>query len=300
MTAIASTGVAASPTTSQWASSSAFTPARKRWWSSTTTTRTRPDAGAGDGSLIGCRSPHRRRPGRASARPLSLAGRGLDGRAAARRRHPPDDRVADPAPLARHALRIEARAVVAYEHLDPGGLELGEHDDRRAARMARRVAQRLARRRDERLAGGIDRAFADRGELDGIASSSSTSATTSRSAATSVSLTSSDSPAIQARNACSWRRARRATAAGSWAWRWTSASVCRTESCRCAAKRWRTSSCASRVCSRSTRVSAATSSGGPRRPPRRLPRARGSAAAPARCCPRRGRKADRQDGRPGR
>ena len=33
--------------------------------------------------------------------------------------------------------------------------------------MARRVAQRLARRGDERLAGGVDRAVADRRQLDG-------------------------------------------------------------------------------------------------------------------------------------
>ena len=61
----------------------------------------------------------------------------------------------------------------------------------------------------------------------------------------------SASPAIQARSACSWRRASRATAAGSSAWRWTSASVCSTESCRCAAKRWRSSSRARSAWSRS-------------------------------------------------
>ncbi len=37
ITAIASAGVPASPTTSWWAASSARTPARNRWWSSTTT-----------------------------------------------------------------------------------------------------------------------------------------------------------------------------------------------------------------------------------------------------------------------
>ena len=164
------------------------------------------------------------------------------------RRPPPSDRRSRRGCRGARSARCpdRSRALVAHEDLDAGAGSSSAKTTTGAPpawRAALRSASRAAATSASPAGSSARSPIAVISTV--IACSSSTSATTSRSAATSVSLSSSVSPAIQARSACSWRRARRATAAGSWAWRWTSASVCRTESCRCAAKRWRSSSRAS-------------------------------------------------------
>ncbi len=77
--------------------------------------------------------------------------------------------VAQAAALGGHRAGVEARAVVAYEHLGAVGLDLGE-DERRGARgVAGGVAQRLASRGGDRLADRVEGPVADDRHLDGDA-----------------------------------------------------------------------------------------------------------------------------------
>ena len=81
------------------------------------------------------------------------------------RGHPPHDRVAHAAPLGRDRRELEARALVAHEHLGAVGARLPEDEDRRARRVPRGVAQRLARGGGERLGGPVEPAIPQHREL---------------------------------------------------------------------------------------------------------------------------------------
>ncbi len=174
----------------------------------------------------------RRRP-RAGVRRRSSS-RLPGGRSAAPPRCPRpgvDSTVADPRPkpsgrrsrlgcrgVRRARRRVEARALVADEHARRLSRLISANTNTgapAACRAALRSASRAAATSSSPRPSSGRSPIAVSSTL--IPCSSSTSATVSRSAATSVSQTSSVSPAIHARSAYSWRRASRATAAGSWA-----------------------------------------------------------------------------------
>ena len=151
----ASSTVAASPSTSTSPSSSARTPARKSWWSSTMTT-------LGACPVIA--------PARAAARPRCpprprCARRRR--RRGARMRPTIDSRT--PRRSVGHGVGVEARAAVAHEHLDALLADLGVDGHRLRSGELGGVDERLARGGDERLGARVERAVADRHDVDGDA-----------------------------------------------------------------------------------------------------------------------------------
>ena len=168
----------------------------------------------------------------------AAAGRGVDRGAAAVALHPPDDRLAHAAPVGRHGGRIEARPAVAHEDLQ--ALAAGLRVDRNRARVAgelRRVEHRLARRRDERLAVAVERRVADGDDVDrdAVRLLDLVRRRLQRRRQPALAVGGAGAPLSQVRSSRSWRRASAATSRGSSARFCMSASVCRTESCRCAA-----------------------------------------------------------------
>src|SRR4051812_20574208 len=147
--AIASATVSASPTTSTASPSSARTPARNSRWSSTIATRTR-------GSLM------RRLQSDLGA----LAGGAADLGAPAVARHPADDGLREPEPVAGHVLRVEAGAAVSDEDDQPVPLDLGVHLHAVDTRVLRGVHHRLSGGGHHGAGARICGTVADDDELD--------------------------------------------------------------------------------------------------------------------------------------
>ena len=181
-----------------------------------------------------------------------FAGRGVDRRVATVACEPADDRRRDPAPVLAHRRRVEAAASITDEHdrVVVAHLEIDRHG--RRAGVPRRVRACLP----------APRATAARGRPSGQSRTRTTSIGTPYSASTtrgrvlergperpvpfSVAGAGSAAPGArllssQSRSSRSCSRARRTTSRGSSARRCTSASVCRTESWRCAAMSARSS-----------------------------------------------------------
>ena len=150
----------------------------------------------------------------------------------------PEHRLAQPAPVGRHGGEVEARPAVAHEHLDAVALHLGVDADRGVGRELDGVEHRLARGGDQRARALVERAVADRHDLDrdAVRVLDLGDRRLERGGERVVAGRSAREPAFShARSSRSWRRASAATSRGSPARFCISASVCSTESCRCAA-----------------------------------------------------------------
>ena len=218
--------VAASPAMSTSPSSSLRTPARKSWWSSTIRTR-------GPAAVVTARS------GAASARPRcrrpapSGSPRGRRG-----------------APCARRSTRARRAGRRGIAVVSKPGAAVADEDLDRGRRAPRRRRRRSSRRRTSPRSPSprarrrrAPRALASRSASPTATTSTATPWSRSTSLAAVSSAAASGrrlavgrgAPDSHARSSRSWRRARAATSRGSSERCCTRASVCSTESCRCAA-----------------------------------------------------------------
>ena len=236
ISATASSTVPASPTTSSSSPSSARTPERNRWWSSTITTRGWRSRAAARRRL------HRSASGIAAAPsparpPCPHPGCSCTAARPSWRSMRRDDRVAHAAAIGRDRVQVEADAAIAHEHLDAVRPPPPRTDPRaRCRRTSPRWSSPPAPPARPPRGLPFNGASPTVTTSIGTPCSSSTSAAARSSAP--ATLSSSDSPGrfnSQLRSSRSWRRARPATSRGSPARFWISASVCSTESCRCAA-----------------------------------------------------------------
>ena len=172
----------------------------------------------------------------------ALARRAAHGRLATVAAHPVVHRPAQAQPFGRDGVGVEAAATVAHEHLDLGALDLGVDVDPVGAGVPGGVEHRLAGGAYERVDVAVERGVGRPRPPRPARRAPPRPRRRRRRAGRRRSAGSPSgasvphwSPNSQARSSRSCLRARVATRRSSPAWRCSRASVCSTESCRCAA-----------------------------------------------------------------